>query len=394
MKLIDVAEFYSEHGGGVRTYIHQKLACASALGHEVVIVAPGPRSFENTLQGGRIVWIPSPPERFDPRYHRFADPAAVHAVLERERPDVVEASSPWRAARIVADWHGPAVKSFFIHQDPVAVYPHTFLDRFLSRPAIDRLFGWFWAYLRRLSRQYDTCIVSGQWLADRLASFGLKRLEAIPFGIDKSAFSPGLRDLDHRRDMLRACRIDDPEATLLLTISRHHPEKRLRTAIAAVERLNRRRPVGLYVIGDGPFRSRVERWARSAPQVHLAGYIADGAGIASALASADALLHASAAETYGLVVAEALCSGLPLVVPQVGGAAELADPRYAETYPPGDAVACAAAIEWLLARDRAALSAAAAQAGIAAVRAPIDHFRDLFRHYEDLVSRRRAAGAA
>ena len=42
MKVVDVAEFYADKGGGVRTYIHQKLEAGARLGHEVVVIAPGP----------------------------------------------------------------------------------------------------------------------------------------------------------------------------------------------------------------------------------------------------------------------------------------------------------------------------------------------------------------
>ena len=41
MKVADVSEFYSEQGGGVRTYVLQKLAASARLGHETVIIAPG-----------------------------------------------------------------------------------------------------------------------------------------------------------------------------------------------------------------------------------------------------------------------------------------------------------------------------------------------------------------
>ncbi|MBK5910619.1 glycosyltransferase [Rhodothalassium salexigens] len=387
MKLVDVAEFYSEQGGGVRTYIDQKLAASATLGHETVILAPGPEDRVDARQGGRIVWLKSPVEPLDPRYHRFKDPGPVHAALDREAPDLVEGSSPWAGGRIVADWPGPAPRAFFIHQDPVAVYPHTFLDRRLGPDTVDRLFFWFWRYLRRLNNRYDTSIVSGQWLADRLARFGLAHLHAVPLGVRKDAFSPGLRDLQTRRAMLAACGLDGrDDALLLISVSRHHPEKRVGPMIEAVARLNRRRPVGLYLIGDGPFRKRIDRLAAKVPQVHVAGYLRDRAALARALASADAMLHGSAAETFGLVLAEALASGLPLVVPDRGGAADLADPTCAETYRPGDPADCAAAVMRLVARDRAELSAAAARAAAERVHSPEDHFRALFAHYDTVIA--------
>ncbi|MAQ18529.1 MAG: glycosyl transferase family 1, partial [Sandaracinus sp.] len=106
-----------------------------------------------------------------------------------------------------------------------------------------------------------------------------------------------------------------------------------------------------------------------------------------ALASADALLHGSAAETYGLVVAEALVSGLPLVVPDRGGAADLAAPAYAETYPAGHPEAASRAIHRLLDRDPTELRAAALSGAQARVRSVDAHFDALFARYARLTPR-------
>ena len=61
-------------------------------------------------------------------------------------------------------------------------------------------------------------------------------------------------------------------------------------------------------------------------------------------ASADLLVHGSGAETYGLVVAEAISSGLPVVVPDCGGASDFAPRARSAVYRIGDSDACAAAI--------------------------------------------------
>jgi alpha-1,6-mannosyltransferase len=107
------------------------------------------------------------------------------------------------------------------------------------------------------------------------------------------------------------------------------------------------------------------------------------------MASGDAMLHGSAAETYGLVVAEAICSGLPIIVPDVGGAADLADDSYAEVYETGDADACAAAILRLLDRPRDGLLSGCAQATSAKIGTMADHFVGLFELYEKLVDEKR-----
>lgn len=384
MKIIDVAEFYAELGGGVRTYINQKLAAGARAGHEIVVVAPGPEDREEERLGGRICWVKGPPLPPDPRYYVLWREEAVHRILDREAPDVVEGSSPWSGGWFVARWPGRAVKTFIFHQDPVAVYPQTFLGHHLGIDRVDRMFGWYWAYLRSLSARFDATVVSGEWLAEKLRRFGLVRPEAVPFGIDKAQFSPSLRDPAVRTQLLERCGVGE-DASLLVNISRFHPEKRIGTMLEGFRRASAKRPMGLVIYGDGPLRRWVERKAAGVPGVHLAGFVSDREEVARSLASADAMLHGSSAETYGLVVAEAVCSGLPIIVPNQGGAADLADPSYAETYPPGDVAGCSEAIEALLGRDRDALVAGCARAAEQKIGTMDDHFDQLFGLYERLV---------
>lgn len=389
MKIVDVAEHYAETGGGVRTYVDHKLRVGSDAGHEMVIVAPASRTCEEARYGGRILWVESPPMPGDPRYHVFVKQQVVHDLLNREKPDVVEGSSVYAGGWFAGGYAGPAVKSLIFHQDPVAVYGHSFLDRYLPSVRIDRLARPVWAYLRRLAARFDTTVVAGDWLRERLTSFGLPRVSAVPFGIEAEPFMTVNRDEKVRRRLLLQAGLSS-DASLLVAVSRHHPEKRLPTLIEAVKTVSRAQPVGLVIFGDGPSRRRIEALAARAPGVAIAGYTRDRTALAEAVASADGFLHGSAAETYGLVVAEAVCAGTPLVVPDTGGAAELARPEYAEIYRPGDPDACAAAIRRLLSRDPQALRSAC----ISAARKPrtLDaHFAELFGHYgrlaEDLNGR-------
>ncbi len=380
MKIVDVAEFYSAQGGGVQTYINHKLEASARLGCRTVIVAPGTEDRREDVAGGTIVWVRSPRIPFDRRYHLFHRSSAIHQILDEERPDLVEGSSPWLGGWAVAKWRGPAARSFFVHQDPVASYPQLLLGRRFGAARVDRLFAWFWSYMKSLSGQYDTTVVSGEWLADRFEGLGLRRPRAIPLGIDKSAFSPRMRDPELRRAMLAACGVSDPDTPLLISLSRHHPEKRMGTLIDAFEQASRERPMAYFLAGDGPLRWWVERKAAKVPGIFVAGRLDDRAALARHLASADALLHGCGFETYGLAVAEALCSGLPLVVAGTGGAAELATHGCAEMYEAGDAPGCAAAIGRLLDRDGRELKEATARA--AQLVAPTEaHFESLFAFY-------------
>lgn len=387
MKIADVAEFYSEQGGGVRAYVRQKLAASARLGHDTVVVAPGPHDAEEKVAGGKIVWVKAPRLAVDPRYHIFTRGDGVRAVLDREQPDLVEGSSPWRGGWIAGTWTGKAVRVLVMHADPVAVYPHTLFDRFLSRPRIDALFGWFWRYLRCLNGHFDATVVAGEWLARRFSGAGLRRLEVVPFGVERGVFSPRTRSTAVRGEMLSSCGLKAGDK-VLLAVGRHHPEKRLATLIESVRLANRTRRVGLYMIGDGPIRGLIERLANRNTHVHVAGRVDDSGRVAALMASADGLLHGSGSETFGLAVAEAMSCGCPIIVPDTGGAVDFADPTCAEVYPLGDAAAAADAILKLLGRDGAALSRAV-QAAASRIEGADAHFDRLFGLYERLVIGRR-----
>lgn len=390
MKIVDVCEFYSPHGGGVRTYIHAKLASAARHGHEVVIVAPSDRDEVVPYPGGgRIVHVKAPRLPFDHRYGMFWDAAPIHRLLDAERPDVVEASSPWRGAWIVRNWQGAALKSLFMHHDPLSAWAYRWFEGVASRDTVDRHFEWFWRYLRRMCDGFPIVVCAAPSLSARLTGGGIGGTVTLPMGVDAGLFSSELRDPGLRATLLARCNLP-ADATLLLGIGRHTPEKRWPCVIDAVSCVAARRPVGLVLIGDGHDRKRVVGHVDGNPHIQTLQPIRDRPLLARVMASADALIHGSAAETFGLVASEALASGLPLILPDEGAVADIADPAFAELYATGQARAAAAAIERLLDRDQPALYAASRNAA-ARARTLDDHFDDLFATYEDAATPARQA---
>ena len=55
--------------------------------------------------------------------------------------------------------------------------------------------------------------------------------------------------------------------------------------IHAVTRAQPHRKIGLYIVGDGLMRASVERWARRAKHVYVAGQIKDQTQLATVMAS-------------------------------------------------------------------------------------------------------------
>jgi len=388
MRVVDVAEFYSPTGGGVRTYIDRKFEAAAQLGHELFVIAPGPSDGFEARGAGGVIQVRAPALPFDANYHMFWDAAPVHGWLDRISPDLVEASSPWRGAWIVAGWDGAAPRSMFMHADPVASYPHRWLASVASPQRVDRLLEVFWSYLRALTGRFSSVVTGGPWLAERLGRQGVGAVTSVTLGVDRGAFSPTLRDQRLRLALLEACGCPGG-ARLILGVGRFHPEKRWPMVIEAVRRVSADAAIGLVLVGDGIDRKRVQRAAAANPHVRILPPIRDRALLAAQLASADALVHGCESETFGLIPAEAMASGLPVVGPDRGGFAHMAQPEISEVYRAGDVGAAAAALGRLLARDPLALKAAAIEAA-ARVRRDIDHFADLFDHYRSIVAGVRA----
>ncbi|MBU2664365.1 glycosyltransferase family 4 protein [Actinoplanes bogorensis] len=88
------------------------------------------------------------------------------------------------------------------------------------------------------------------------------------------------------------------------------------------------------------------------PRLHFAGPLGDGA-LAKAYGETDLLILPSRAETYGMVVTEALARGIPVLASDVGGVSEALGTapdgtRPGLLVPPGDRTALAAALRsWL-----------------------------------------------
>ena len=383
MKIVDVCAFYTPHGGGVKTYVERKLKIGAAMGQEIVIIAPGAENrTEYRPEGGRIIHIASPQLIVDRRYRYFDDAHTVHRVLDREMPDIVEASSPWRTASIVADWTGNAPRALFMHADPLAAYAYRWFGGISSRDNIDQGFEFFWRYLRRLGNSFDCVVSANSNLSARLTAGCVAGVRTIPMGVDPDLFSPDRRNPELRAELLRRCSLPE-DALLLLGVGRMSAEKRWPMVIDASISAGHRHPVGLVLIGDGRDRAKIVGHIGGNPHIQLLAPIRDRALLADVMASADVLIHGCEAETFGLVAAEAVASGLPLIVPDEGGSSDFVTAATGETYKSGDAVDVTNAVHRLATRNRDDLRSAAVTAAIKAHTID-DHFAELFRQYETL----------
>lgn len=389
MRILDVCAFFSPEGGGVKTYVRRKMKAGAARGHEIIILAPGARDeIVEERDGAVLATIAAPLFPLDRRYRYFDDEPRLHAALDQWQPDVVEASSPWGSASMVARWPGPAHKSLVMHADPLAAYAYRWFGSFASQQAIDWGFAPFWQHLRKLDEGFDLVVTAGQDLTRRLIEGGLEKVVTVPMGVEPGIFSPDYRDAALRAQLLQHCDLG-PEATLLIGLGRLGAEKRWPMVIRAFEGAATARPVGLVLFGNGPQHERVRRAIGYNPHANLFAPIKDRVRLAQVLASADALIHGCEAETFCMVAAEARASGLPLIVPDRGGASDQFVPGRGAIYLSGDQGDLRDKIVDFVADDPAAHRArATADAG--QVRTMDEHFQELFDIYAKQLVRRAA----
>jgi 1,2-diacylglycerol 3-alpha-glucosyltransferase len=137
-------------------------------------------------------------------------------------------------------------------------------------------------------------------------------VHVVPTGVDTTKFR---RSASVRRRLRRTLGIAET-ATVLLTVSRLVREKNLDFLLEAFRRIARRAPGSrLLLVGEGNYRDSLEKRARKlgiASRTDFAGLVPHGE-VAAYYQAADLFVFPSVVESQGLVILEALASGLPVV---------------------------------------------------------------------------------
>ncbi|OYX64638.1 MAG: glycosyl transferase family 1 [Sphingomonadales bacterium 32-64-17] len=391
MRIVDVCGFYTPHGGGIRTYVDQKLQMAERLGHDITVLAPGAEAGTREISSqARIVTLEQPPFPLDKKYFSFVDKEAVHEALDELKPDFIEASSPWKSADFVGEYAPPIPRALVMHSDPLAAHAYRWFEGIAQPSSVDKAFDWFWQRLRRHGRRFDLVVSANSSLTDRLTNGGavngpgLAEGVTVPMGIEPGRFSPELRSEALRATLLATCDLGE-DATLLVSAGRLATEKRYPMLVEAATIAGHSRPIGLVIFGEGRSHKKIMKAIDGNPHIRLLRPINDREHFATILASADALLHGCEAETFGMAAAEAYASGIPVVAPVGGGASDFVrhHPQYG--FRPTDTADAVRAILALPEGSRPELPAPVP-------RSMEVHFRELFALYEQ--QSRRASVAA
>ena len=368
MKVLVVSHLYPRPSRAAALFVHDQVVALSALGVATEVVSPTPRTpralrVSDRLQArgatpsaavidGVAVTYPRvliPPRRLavhhqDELLYRGLRPLLPS--LRAERPDLVHAHQAFpdgAAARLLAqDLAAPYVVT--VHGADVNVN--------LARPGPLRE-----RTLRALSEAAAVMAVSAA-VARRLA--GLvppERLHTVVNGVRGQAPAAPADLLPGRR--------------LVLSVGNLYASKSHALVLAALGRLGQPfADVAYAIVGDGPERRRLAAQARAlglAERTLFLGWRPHDE-VLGLMARADAFVLPSAPEGFGLVYAEAMAQGTPVVACRGEGPDDFIDDGVSGLLvPPGDAGGVARAIATLL--DEPATAARLAEAGRAAVAA-------------------------
>jgi alpha-1,6-mannosyltransferase len=301
VKICDLTQFYSPFSGGVKRYVHEKIAFIEkhSPGDEHVLVIPGAKTELTAANFSRIYSVHSPLLSRTSRYRALLNLRAVEEILERERPDLIESSDPYQLAwKAIASGNAlgiPVVGFYHSH------FPEAYLRsaaKFLGRTAGEAVMDFSRRYVRHLYNQFEATLVPSQNLAELLSDWGVRNVRVVNLGVNIEIFNPAA---DEAMGMRHALGIV-PEQKLLLYVGRLAKEKNTNTLFTAFELLARRRPeeFHLLIIGDGPQRDELVQLQSRTRNVSWIQYCTDSADLARYYCAADLFVHPGVQETFGL----------------------------------------------------------------------------------------------
>jgi len=172
-----------------------------------------------------------------------------------------------------------------------------------------------WKFLKWFYNQSQIVMVPTTEIKDKLKNKGIKNTKLWPRGVYTDKFS-----IKFRSQTLRS-QWDGHNKKVILYSGRFVWYKGLETFMEVYDLFKKHghQDVVFVLAGDGPISKVLKK---RMPEAHFPGYLS-GKELSSVYASSDLFLFPSTTETFGNVVLEALSSGLPAVVSDMGGCKEI-----------------------------------------------------------------------
>ena len=215
-------------------------------------------------------------------------PSKTAQLIREARPDAIHITTEGPIGLLVRRYCRK-------HRLPFTTSFHTRFPEYISaRLPIPE--SWIWMMLRRFHRPSRAVMAATPALATELRVRGFRDVVLWPRGVDVRLFHPRPVDLGLTRPVF-------------VCVGRVAVEKNLEAFLSLDL------PGTKLIVGDGPARAAL---ARKYPQAVFLG-ARQGEELAQAYAAADVFVFPSKTDTFGLVLLEALASGLPVAAFPVTG---------------------------------------------------------------------------
>lgn len=315
MNLLMVTNTYAPFVGGVARSVESFTEEFRRLGHRVMVVAPAFHDAPGNETD--VVRIPAI-EKFNGSDFSLGlpIPGFLFSALEEFRPDVVHSHHPY----LLGD---TALRISALRNAPLVFTHHTMYEKFThyvpgDSPKLQR-------FVVELSTGYanlcDRVIAPSGSTEKILEVRGVETaIDVIPTGVDIERFRPG------DGTGFRASTGIPEGAFMVGYVGRLSPEKNLGFLVEAVTAFLAAVDCARFlIVGAGPsereVRERFERCGMTG-RLHFAG-ILRGKDLVDAYHAMDVFAFASQSETQGMVLTEAMASGVPVVAVDAPGVREV-----------------------------------------------------------------------
>lgn len=307
MRISLVTDTYLPEVNGVTTVLAAMRAGLLMRGHAVQVIAPrysapGPDDDAGVHRVFSVAMPGYPQARLG-----LPAPGAVGSALRRFAPDVVHVITEGLIG-------GAGRRHARRHDLPLVTSYHTDFPRYAARYAGQWAVEPVRNYLRRFHGAAVLTQTPSEATRDELRSLGLSQAVVWGRGVDARHFTPARRSEERRKALGASGR------QMVLHVSRLAVEKDVETLITAFQLAEEAlgRTVTFVVAGDGPKAAEVRAALPFA--THL-GFL-DRQTLANLYADADLFVFPSPTETCGLVLLEAMASGVPVIASDRGGVQE------------------------------------------------------------------------
>lgn len=300
------AEAFLPKLDGVSKSAYLTLQYLEKTGREVMVFAPD--ISPTHVSSSRVVPLRSIGMPFAPetRVGLMPNPG-VGRLLDEFQPDLIHLFSP--ALLGVNGLVGGLNRKI-----PVIANYQTDLPGYTEHYGFNLLGKGLRDWLRTLHNRCHLTLVPSQYTMRQLQQWGYRRLRTWGRGVDSKRFNPMHHSQEWRERLLNG---RDPNSLICIYVGRLAHEKRVDLLLEVAKLPG----VALTIIGDGAMREELETMF-AGTNTYFMGYQV-GEDLSHAYASADVFTFTGSNETFGQVVQEALASGLPSVVINEGGVAEL-----------------------------------------------------------------------